>query len=115
MCYINAFSLKQFQQTKAKDFCIKLGLYSRELDDKDEQTRNHLLVNKKKSTLYCFTPKVGCTNLKRLFFMTQGNINYTINVIIMVIIDDHVYEISMTFYTIMLCIRCSTKRSNQFK
>ena len=32
----------------------------------------HLLVNDKAQTTFCFIPKVGCTNLKVLFFVVQG-------------------------------------------
>ncbi len=32
----------------------------------------HLLVNDKAGTLFCYIPKVGCTNLKLLFFVTMG-------------------------------------------
>ena len=91
----------QFQQTKAQDFCIRLGLNSIELNYTDKQTKNHLLVDEKKNTIYCFTPKVGCTSLKILFLIAQGNINYIINVIIMVITDDSGNKISMTFHIIL--------------
>ena len=36
----------------------------------------HILINDKAETLFCFVPKVGCTNLKVLFFVVQGIIIY---------------------------------------
>ena len=35
----------------------------------------HMLMDDKSRTLFCFAPKVGCTNLKLLFFINQGLIN----------------------------------------
>ena len=32
----------------------------------------HILLNDKAQTLFCFVAKVGCTNLKVLFFAVQG-------------------------------------------
>ena len=34
-----------------------------------------MLMDKRSKTLFCFAPKVGCTNLKLLFFINQGLIN----------------------------------------
>ena len=35
----------------------------------------HMLIDERSKTLFCFAPKVGCTNLKLLFFISQGLIN----------------------------------------
>ena len=38
---------------------------------------NHLIVNDKHKVLYCFVPKVACTNLKRVFLLLTGKMNET--------------------------------------
>jgi hypothetical protein len=37
----------------------------------------HMLTDPKHNVLFCFLPKVGCTNLKLLFFVTQGFVPYS--------------------------------------
>ena len=34
--------------------------------------RRHMLFDERNQVLFCFVPKVGCTNLKLLFFVSQG-------------------------------------------
>ncbi|XP_028400652.1 carbohydrate sulfotransferase 14-like [Dendronephthya gigantea] len=33
---------------------------------------HHIIVNEKHKVLYCFIPKVGCSNMKRIFLVMQG-------------------------------------------
>jgi hypothetical protein len=33
----------------------------------------HILLNSRSKAAFCFVPKIGCTNLKILFFIAQGN------------------------------------------
>lgn len=33
---------------------------------------HHVIVNEKHRVLYCFIPKVGCSNMKRIFLVMQG-------------------------------------------
>ena len=67
----------QFQQRQVLEFCSDYDelrlLYSLpdELTHKDYFNR-HLLRNKDSDILYCFVPKSGCTNLKALFYISQG-------------------------------------------
>nr|XP_054760970.1 carbohydrate sulfotransferase 11-like [Lytechinus pictus] len=38
---------------------------------------NHILVLDKLKTLYCYVPKTGCTTMKRMLLLLNGNINST--------------------------------------
>ncbi|KAL5013546.1 hypothetical protein ScPMuIL_007816 [Solemya velum] len=38
---------------------------------------NHILVNDEHKLLYCYIPKVACTNLKRIFLILSGKMNTT--------------------------------------
>ncbi|XP_041471380.1 carbohydrate sulfotransferase 11-like [Lytechinus variegatus] len=38
---------------------------------------NHIFVLDKLKTLYCYIPKVGCTTMKRMLLLLNGNINST--------------------------------------
>ena len=66
------FIYLQFQQAKARDFCSRLELNSTVLDVINTATLSHLLVNKKDKVIFCAAPKVGCTNMKLLFYVAQG-------------------------------------------
>ena len=38
---------------------------------------DHVIVNDKHKVLYCYLPKVACTNLKRIFLVLTGKMNVT--------------------------------------
>lgn len=59
----------QFQQAQVDDFCQRNDLNFKKLS----KLGRHILIDKRSKTAFCFAPKVGCTNLKILFFITQGN------------------------------------------
>jgi len=74
-CFIGAlisyFITLQFQQTQVDRFCERNNLGT-EMSTKLER---HVLVNNKSNTAFCFVPKVGCTNLKILFFVAHVALN----------------------------------------
>lgn len=58
-------------------FCKRNGLNIK----RHSYLGRHILVNSISNTAFCFAPKVGCTNLKILFFIAQGNTSYCISAI----------------------------------
>ncbi|KAJ7363292.1 Carbohydrate sulfotransferase 11 [Desmophyllum pertusum] len=40
-------------------------------------TRHHVLVSNRYKTLFCYVPKVACTNWKRVFHVLEGHFNTT--------------------------------------
>ena len=64
------------------EFCQKRGLndinftFSQEYEERFA-FRRHMLLDDTHEVLFCFVPKVGCTNLKLLFFVSQGFIPQT--------------------------------------
>ncbi len=53
-------------------FCHRHG-YDSDSKDMDILSR-HMLLHVKAKTAFCFAPKVGCTNLKILFYLSQGKL-----------------------------------------
>ena len=51
------------------------SMYNRSITPKTY--KHHMLTDPKHKALFCFLPKVGCTNLKLLFFVTQGFVPYS--------------------------------------
>ena len=69
-------ALLQLQQKQVEKFC---QLYMFDVKHKFPRSRyqdlilsRHLLVDDRSNTLFCFAPKVGCTNLKLALFYAQG-------------------------------------------
>ena len=52
------------------DFCREHNLIYK--STKRPNIGRHMLLNDQTRTAFCFAPKVGCTNLKILFFLSQG-------------------------------------------
>ena len=67
----------QFYQKQVNEFCADYGelglLYSLPNEmNKGHDFYRHILRNRDSNILYCFVPKSGCTNLKALFYISQG-------------------------------------------
>lgn len=66
------------QEKLVEEFCSSHNLSHQALqlseatNDDTNCLYRHLLLNDKTSTLFCFVPKAGCTNLRVLFFVAQG-------------------------------------------
>ena len=43
----------------------------------DRSFNHHMLIDDTHRVLFCFAPKVGCTNLKLLFFVNQGEVPHS--------------------------------------
>ena len=74
--------LSQFQGDQVDKFCQKHNLQHLKYSIPVPHTsgtnpyafKRHVLLDDENKVLFCFVPKVGCTNLKLLFFVTQGAI-----------------------------------------
>ena len=75
----------QYQREKVDEFCTRFGLNDfkyqlptpapNNLRGKQNEVysyNRHLLLDDKHDILFCFVPKIGCTNLKLLVFVSQG-------------------------------------------
>lgn len=66
----------QFQQARVLQFCTKYHYSPTE----PLHRPYFVMLNEKKRTAYCFSPKVGCTNVKNAFLRAQGAvIKYILN------------------------------------
>ena len=45
------------------------------MNDEEYSFNRHMLLDDRHKILFCFVPKIGCTNLKLLMFVNQGLIN----------------------------------------
>ena len=57
--------------------CQKLRDKGHSFANLSKKTLRHLIVNDKQKTMYCYVPKVACTNLKRIFLILTGRMNTT--------------------------------------
>ncbi len=80
-CTISSVYDVQMQQKLVDEFCKHHNLshhafqLPRAKENAASSLYRHLLLNDKTGTLFCFVPKVGCTNLKLLFFVAIGVFN----------------------------------------
>lgn len=66
------------QRTKAlESACQSLEVNGYEFHNIEKSKLDHIVVNDKYKVMYCYVPKVACTNLKRVFLMLTGKLNVT--------------------------------------
>ncbi|KAL9929254.1 carbohydrate sulfotransferase 11 [Glossina fuscipes fuscipes] len=53
--------------------CETLGYNILDLNDLTEQQMEHMIVDRKHKLLYCYVPKVACTNWKRVLLLMNGD------------------------------------------
>ena len=63
------------RSTQLRRECQKLRDKGYSFGNLSQLTLQHLIVNDEQKTIYCFVPKVACTNLKRVFLFLTGRIN----------------------------------------
>ena len=63
------------RSTQLRRECQKLRDKGYSFGNLSQLTLEHLIVNDEQKTIYCFVPKVACTNLKRIFLFLTGRIN----------------------------------------
>lgn len=78
------YYILQFQRQQVDEFCKRHNLddikYHIPTPTRDQYGKDntmfafnrHMLLDDKQQILFCFVPKVGCTNLKLLMFVSQG-------------------------------------------
>lgn len=62
---------------KLKTACQSFKVNGSEFQFIERSKLDHIVVNDKYKVLYCYVPKVACTNLKRVFLMLTGKLNVT--------------------------------------
>lgn len=67
----------KFQQNQVEEYCKRHGLHHSLFTLPDNATQRdllfrHLIFDDKRRSLFCFVEKVGCTDMKRLMFVTAG-------------------------------------------
>ena len=65
------------RSTHLQTECQKLRDKGHTFLELSKTSLRHLIVNDKQRTMYCYVPKVACTNLKRIFLFLTGKVNVT--------------------------------------
>ena len=66
---------QEIRRENLRKQCSSLGLGENITEDwlnKDKKRLNHILVSDKHKALYCYIPKVSCTNWKEVFIVMNG-------------------------------------------
>jgi len=65
--------LTNFQrQDRLQEYCIRKNLTHRSYRHLRQEQMDHLIVDKQRKLLYCYVPKVACTNFKRIMMLWSG-------------------------------------------
>ncbi|XP_045166037.1 carbohydrate sulfotransferase 11-like isoform X2 [Mercenaria mercenaria] len=62
---------------KLDEECKKLVKNGSEFRNIQKSKLDHLIVDDRYKVMYCYVPKVACTNLKRVFLLLSGKMNET--------------------------------------
>jgi len=60
-----------------QEACINLQSNGSKFSSIEKTKLDHLVVDDRYKVLYCYVPKVACTNLKRVFLLLTGKMNST--------------------------------------
>ena len=68
------FSCTQFQQTQVEQFCERENYLSILPSNPEDLSTlfTHLLYDDSKKIVFCYVPKNGCSNMKRLLLILNG-------------------------------------------
>lgn len=77
LLYLHSCTLTQFQRKQIEKYCRKHNLdrtmYTLPENETERNLLNrHLIFDDKRKSLFCFVEKIGCTDMKRLMFVTVG-------------------------------------------
>ena len=74
ICYYCCAYVKQFQQEQVNRFCHRHYMSSQLPSSPEELSHlfSHLLYDDSKKVVFCYVPKNGCSNMKRLLLILNG-------------------------------------------
>ena len=67
----------QARKDMLMEHCNRLEQNGSDFRSLQKTSLDHIIVNDKYKVLYCYIPKVACTNLKRIFLVLSGKMNVT--------------------------------------
>jgi hypothetical protein len=74
---VNLTEIRQFRYKNLLSSCEQLK--GRDMVERSipRKTLEHIIVDDRYKVLFCYIPKVACTNLKRVFLLLTGKMNAT--------------------------------------
>lgn len=74
---VNLTAIRQFRNKNLLSSCQQMKSHGLVESSISNKTLMHIIVDDRYKVLYCFIPKVACTNLKRVFLLLTGKMNST--------------------------------------
>lgn len=74
---VNLTEVRQFRHRNIANSCEILRRKGLVAESIPKKTLGHIIVDDRYKVLFCYIPKVACTNLKRVFLLLTGKMNAT--------------------------------------